>query len=63
MTILEAIDDYCAIARHELGHSQATDYAYVAAMRRFARWLAANGQPDPPVGDVTAQLLRRNTSA
>jgi site-specific recombinase XerD len=59
MTFSEAIDDYRTGARHELGHSQATYYAYVATYQQFARWLAAAGQPDPPIRESTSQLLRR----
>jgi site-specific recombinase XerD len=59
MTFSEAIDDYSTCARHELGHSQATYYSYIASLKQFARWLQEHGQPDPPIGEITPQLLRR----
>jgi hypothetical protein len=59
MTFSEAIEDYRACARHELGHSRATYYSYVAILKQFARWLEGIGQPDPPVQAITPQLLRR----
>jgi site-specific recombinase XerD len=59
MRFSEAIDDYRTAARHELAHSRATYYSYVAILKQFARWLEANGHPDPPVREITPQLLRR----
>lgn len=59
MRFSEAIDDYRTAARHELGHSQATYYSYIAILKQFARWLEESGQPDPLVGEVTSQLIRR----
>ena len=62
MTFSEAIDDYRTAARHELGHSQSTYYSDVATLQQFARWLDANGQPDPLVDEITPQLLKRLTT-
>ena len=59
MTFSEAIDDYRTGARHELGHSQATYYSYIASLKQFARWLEAGGHTDPAVGAITPALLRR----
>jgi site-specific recombinase XerD len=59
MVLSEAIRDYGECARHELGHTTSTYYTYVCWHRRFARWLAEQGLDDPPIGDVSASLIRR----
>jgi hypothetical protein len=59
MVLSEAIGDYGEYARHKLGHTTSTYYSYVSWQRNFARWLAANGTCDPPVQEITAQVVRR----
>jgi site-specific recombinase XerD len=59
MTFSEAIDDYRAYGRHELNHSQATYYSYIATYQQVARWFAEAGYPDPRIEGITPQLLRR----
>jgi site-specific recombinase XerD len=59
MVLSDAIGDYSQFARHELGHSPNTYHAYVSWQRNFARWLADNGMPDPPVKEISGALIRR----
>ena len=60
MLLSEAIRDFGDYARHEQGHTPTTHLTYQSRQRQFARWLAAEaGLPDPPVRDVTANLIRR----
>jgi site-specific recombinase XerD len=59
MTLSQAVGDYCLCARHELGHSRSTYYSYSSRLKQFARWLAENGQPDPPVQEISHQTIRR----
>jgi site-specific recombinase XerD len=59
MVLSEAIEDYGQFIRHELGHARTTYHAYVSWQRNFARWLAEEGMPDPPVTQITESLVRR----
>ena len=59
MLLSEAIEDYGQFIRHELGHAKTTTHAYLSWQRNFARWLTAQGLPDPPVTEVTEHLVRR----
>lgn len=59
MRLSEAIQDFHDCARHELGHTASTSYAYASWQRNFARWLAENGTSDPPVDEISANLIRR----
>lgn len=59
MVLSEAIRDFGEYARHELGHTTSTYYSYVSWQRRFARWVAEQGFPDPPVHEITPNLVRR----
>jgi len=59
MLLSEAIQDFHDCARHELGHTTSTSYAYASWQRNFARWLAETGLPDPPVAEISVNLVRR----
>lgn len=59
MLLSEAIEDFRNCARHELGHTASTSYAYASWQRNFANWLAENGLADPAIGEITANLIRR----
>lgn len=59
MLLSEAIRDCRDYLRHELGNSFNTAGTYAAAQRQFARRLEEQGLPDPPVEQITANLVRR----
>jgi site-specific recombinase XerD len=59
MHLSEAIHDYSAYARHELGHATTTYYCYISWQRNFAAWLAEKGMSDPKVAEITPELIRR----
>jgi integrase/recombinase XerD len=59
MFLSEAIEDYAAYSRGELGHSQNTVYTYRSRQRLFLAWLAKNETPDREVEKVTAYHIRR----
>lgn len=59
MVLSEAIEDYGQFIRHELGHAKTTYHAYVSWQRNFARWLEAQGHPDPQVTEISPDLVRR----
>lgn len=58
MNLSQAVHDYCTCARHELGHSKATFISYRSKLRQFSHWLEENGQPDPPLQEITRQTIR-----
>src|SRR5437868_8903355 len=59
MVLSEAVQDYLQYARHELGHSPTTHLSYQSWLRNFARWLADQGSPDPPIQEISASQIRR----
>jgi site-specific recombinase XerD len=59
MLLSEAIRDFAAYARTELGHTPATIITYASRQRHFARWLAGRGLAAPVVSEVTPDLIRR----
>ena len=61
MVLSEAIEDYGQFIRHELGHAKTTYHAYVSWQRNFARWLTANGHPDPLVTEISPDLVRSHS--
>jgi site-specific recombinase XerD len=61
MFLSEAIDDFFAYARAELGHTQKTLLTYRSRQRQFATWLTTTVLPDAKVEDVSAQHIWRYT--
>jgi site-specific recombinase XerD len=59
MVLSEAVRDFGEYSRCELGHTTATYYSYISWLHNFAAWLEEQGQPDPPVQEITASLIRR----
>jgi site-specific recombinase XerD len=59
MVLSEAIADFRTYARAELGRTTSTCYCYTSWQNNFARWLAEQGLPDPPIQEITAALVRR----
>lgn len=59
MVYSEAVEDYGKHARYELGHTTSTYHSYVSWQRNFAQWLEEQGLPDPPVAQITGNLIRR----
>jgi integrase/recombinase XerC len=55
----EAIRDYLDYARYEAGHSAKTLKCYQTRQREFERWLAEQGFSDPPIDEITTELIRR----
>jgi hypothetical protein len=43
MLLSEAIQDFDAYSRHELGHSPRTNLCYMSRLRHLSRWLAEQG--------------------
>ena len=59
MVLSEAISDFRAYARAEPGHTSSPCYCYTSWQNNFARWLADQGLPDPPIQQIPANLVRR----
>lgn len=59
MVLTDAIEEYGTYSRHELGHTTSTYYSYVSWQRNFAQWLEGQGFVDPPVREITTNLIRR----
>jgi site-specific recombinase XerD len=59
MVLSEAIRDFAAYSRHELGHTRKTNLCYLSRQRNFARWLEEQGHSDPPVHEISPELIRR----